>query len=125
MDWLPIVLLLSVAVFEGQAYMSAFYADNGLQQTWPMKRIDRKVRKELQNEILTLLGLHHRPKPARNKKEFSGPRFLLDVYKSMEIEGDTQTKISLMTEFNTTRLTMDNIQHADMIMSLVNKGEML
>ena len=40
-----------------------FYADNGLDQTIAYKYLPTRERKEMQEEILNLLGLHHRPKP--------------------------------------------------------------
>ena len=40
-----------------------FYADNGLDQTIAYKYLPTRERKEMQQEILNLLGLHHRPKP--------------------------------------------------------------
>jgi hypothetical protein len=48
-----------------------FYADNKLDQTIAYKYLPSRERKEMQQEILSLLGLHHRPKPKTHSKSHS------------------------------------------------------
>lgn len=73
------------------AISGAFYADNGREQTVLYKTLAKKDKIELQEEILNLLGLDHRPKKGifskRQKLEnhkSSAEKYLFDLYKTLE-----------------------------------------
>ncbi|XP_064652821.1 bone morphogenetic protein 7-like [Lineus longissimus] len=122
---IPIVLYLDLASY-CHGYISAFYADNGLYQSMPIRKLRNKERREMQQEILTLLGLQHRPRPFKRKAKASAPRFMMDLYNS--IEGDDQNvrkaaRMDMMELFNTTVNAMKEVYDADMIMSFVNKAD--
>ena len=61
-----IFLLLIILLYDSYVF-AYYYADNGLDdgQTIAYKHMKKWERDEMQMEILHVLGLHHRPKPAR------------------------------------------------------------
>lgn len=103
-----------------------FYVDNGLQQTVILDTVPRRQKRELQQEILTLLGLHHRPKPASHNAVESAPKFMLDLYESLKDSDDEETLgeegVMFHPNSNTSRLNVDSekVEGSDVIMSFVN-----
>lgn len=84
----------------------------------------------MQKEILSILGLNHRPRPHLNSGKYnSAPLFMLDLYNSMSTEekSDVDQYRSL---FTTTRPALASLHDteflhdADMVMSFVNLGKM-
>ncbi|ROL51063.1 Bone morphogenetic protein 7 [Anabarilius grahami] len=80
----------------------------------------------MQKEILSILGLNHRPRPHLNSGKYnSAPLFMLDLYNSMSTEekSDVDQYRSL---FTTTRPALASLHDteflhdADMVMSFVN-----
>ncbi|CAH1775818.1 unnamed protein product [Owenia fusiformis] len=116
-------------VHKTMADISTFYTDNDLQMSLAVSHIAQKSKKEMQHEILTLLGLHHRPKPLNHGKDKSAPQFMLDLYESMHGDDDEDETKDIneadanqgkLQHFNVTRENIQFINHADMIMSFVN-----
>ena len=118
---------------------SGFYADNGLEQT-VVVNVNKlhgtggrgKLKREMQQEILTLLGLHQRPKPSspHGKGDSSAPKFMLDLYNTLqtdsgEVEEEIFTRNPTLntTVFGNLTNNIQTINSADMIMSFVNHGE--
>lgn len=105
-----------------------FYADNGVDQTIIYKSLPKRERKAMQQEILNLLGLHHRPKPREHGTENSAPKYLIELYRSFLDEETGNLKVN---EFNEARTKMDRrfltnnsihaINDSDLIMSFVNR----
>ena len=62
---------------------SGYWADNGVDQTEQIHEMNTRDKRELQHEILTLLGLHQRPKPKGVETFYSAPKFMVDLYKSI------------------------------------------
>lgn len=66
--------------------MSGLYVDNGYDQTVIHRVVNQREKREVENEILHLLGLPDRPprnkdgKPPQVKR--SAPKFLLDIYEN-------------------------------------------
>ena len=68
---------------------AAFYIDNGLDQTAIDREMTKTEKREMELEILNLLGLPSRPKRVTKSLKKSAPKFLLDIYKSfMEEDSD-------------------------------------
>ncbi|XP_003748158.1 bone morphogenetic protein 7 [Galendromus occidentalis] len=79
------VLLVCAVLEVGQA---GFYADNGLDQTISYRSLPKSEKREMENEILNLLGLDHRPKPKVHQTTNSAPQYLIDLYNQLDVEGD-------------------------------------
>lgn len=94
---------------------TALYMDNGFDQT-TVYPLSRQEKREVEHEILNLLGLSARPRHVTNStlKGGSAPRFLLDVYKSML---DNPRSRSTRSEFNLGGRDLQSIDESDVIMS--------
>lgn len=89
------------------AVSGAFYADNGREQTVLYKTLAKKDKIELQEEILSLLGLDHRPKKGifSKRQKFdshksSAEKYLFDLYKTLEeVENENnKSNVGLLTD---------------------------
>lgn len=90
---LLLTLLLADIVNESEARLSGLYVDNGLDQTVIHRVVSQRERREVEHEILNLLGLPDRPRgiaghPPQVKR--SAPKFLLDIYRNTLGEGEEQ-----------------------------------
>lgn len=109
-----------------------FYVDNGLQQTIILDKLPRRDKREIQQEILTLLGLHHRPKPTPHNSVESAPKFMLDLYETLQKTDDDpqeqSSELFLATVNNSTTTALDldsqTVEGSDVIMSFVNHGKL-
>ena len=117
------------------AALSGFYYDNGLDQTIVHKHLNKREKKEMQSEILHLLGLEHRPRPVFSSFSHqklkvddnlsSAPRFLIDVYQSLTEDDSGDLKLTpdlIEREFNVSDADVNSMDQADVIMSFVNRG---
>ncbi|CAG2165999.1 unnamed protein product [Oppiella nova] len=130
-SWLvSLFVWLSVQRWESVSVLSSspisFYADNRLDQTVAYKYLPSKERKEMQSEILSLLGLHHRPKPRSHVTENSAPKYLIDLYKSFLDEDSGNLKINSKAPVVIEGEVLSNnslhaINDSDIIMSFVNQ----
>ena len=68
---------------------SPIYVDNERGQTVAGEDISELERDEIQEDLLRLLGLHRRPRPAFQEMESSAPQFLMDIYNNMVDDEDT------------------------------------
>ncbi|KAL3887914.1 hypothetical protein ACJMK2_000299 [Sinanodonta woodiana] len=105
---------------------TVYKTDNGLEQTIAANRMPSEERSELQQEILALLGFHHKPKNVKNNVvEKSSAQFMLQLYNKIrsidddEIPGVESSRLQLA--FNNTPVPdMNEIIGTDVIMSFVN-----
>lgn len=130
----PLLVALVLAGFPAAVSPASFYADNGLQQTVIVDRLPRAQRRFVRQEVLQLLGLHHKPRrsaaPAESTAN-SAPSYMLGLYNLIEHEDDlvhwhspaVHGMNSVRLDNLTLRGTEQNIRRADMIMSFVNHGE--
>lgn len=87
------------------------------------KQQEHMIRKEL----LSMLGLHQAPKPVRSSRTDSAPKFMLELYKQLEL-ADVGEGFSASTEHDedmmhynmTSRQLGNQAGDADMIMSFIN-----
>lgn len=124
---IPLIFLLWPNDFGAVAARSSgFYADNGIDQTIIYQQISKKERREMQQEILSLLGLQHRPKPTPHGTENSAPKFMMNLYHSFVDEESGDLKLNQMKQVtNFTDDSINVINSADVIMSFVNHGHHL
>ncbi|KAL3200855.1 hypothetical protein MRX96_013122 [Rhipicephalus microplus] len=120
-----IVMLLctSLLALSVRLCSAAYYADNGVDQTIIYRTLPKSERREMQQEILNLLGLDHRPKPKIHERRFSAPRYLLDLYNSFKDEDNGDIHLDSAkahNEFITSNQSLRMINDSDVIISFLN-----
>ena len=118
------ILVFMLIAFK-RCLSSEFYADNDLGQTVLTGNKPGRQRDELQQEILTLLGLHQKPKPMDHGFDSSAPKFMINLYNTLQsdeglgIADDDVFHTNVNLTFGT---EVQYINGTDVIMSFVNHG---
>uniref|UniRef100_A0A3Q3VV38 TGF-beta family profile domain-containing protein n=1 Tax=Mola mola TaxID=94237 RepID=A0A3Q3VV38_MOLML len=97
------------------------------------RRLRTHEKREMQKEILSILGLPHRPRPHLSHGKYnSAPLFMLDLYNTISGEEKSQVEVKLKS-YQTTQTTQSPslatyqetafLNDADMVMSFVNLVE--
>lgn len=100
--------------------------NNGARSSFIQRRLRSQERREIQQEILSILGLQHRPRPHVRTKHNAAPMFMLDLFNTISMDTDLPrysfykavlpTHTSSMVNPQDSRLLDD----ADTVMSFVN-----
>lgn len=104
------------------ARLSGIYYDNGVDQTVIQRLLTRQEKREMEHEMLSLLGLPSRPKPRPSLPGHLGssaPKFLLDVYMSLS---DGPSMRTVRNEFSLSGKDQRAIDESDVIMSFLPQG---
>uniref|UniRef100_A0A3P8QJI2 TGF-beta family profile domain-containing protein n=1 Tax=Astatotilapia calliptera TaxID=8154 RepID=A0A3P8QJI2_ASTCA len=107
--------------------------NNEVQAGFTHRRLRTHEKREMQKEILSILGLPHRPRPhLSNGKYNSAPLFMLDLYNTISSEEKRQVE-SRLERYQAMRTTQSPplatyqetafLNDADMVMSFVNLVE--
>jgi bone morphogenetic protein 7 len=107
------LVLLCLLPALGRAALSGLYVDNGVDSTVMARTLTRSERREVEHEILNLLGLPSRPQ--RAPPGSAAPQFLLDVYKSL--------LDASQDDLNLSGRDLNAINESDVIMSFASRGE--
>nr|XP_046240565.1 bone morphogenetic protein 7-like [Scatophagus argus] len=113
-------------VLASQVAFSNFSVDNEVRSSFIQRRLRSQERREMQREILSILGLPHRPRPHVHTKHNAAPMFMLDLYNTIstgpEPSGFSYYKPVLPSQVSPMVTPQDSrfLDDADMVMSFVN-----
>lgn len=126
----PALLLVWTFCVLADTVFTNFTLDNEFHSSFIHRRLKSQERREMQREILSILGLPHRPRPNIHGKHNAAPMFMLDLYNAMSTGGDEDRYSYPYRPFFTTQgpplaSLQDNnfLNDADMVMSFVNLGK--
>ncbi|XP_044133025.1 bone morphogenetic protein 7-like [Bufo gargarizans] len=101
--------------------------EHGIHSSFVHRRLRGQERREIQKEILSVLGLSHRPRPHLHEKPTSAPTFMMDLYNSVNVREEKNAEFSIFKQFlrdNEISVVGPQENHfladADLVMSFVN-----
>ncbi|XP_069569452.1 bone morphogenetic protein 7-like [Brachyistius frenatus] len=123
---ITILLSYGYCVLATRVAVSNFSVDNEVRSSFIQRRLRSQERREMQREILSILGLPHRPRPHVHTKHNAAPMFMLDLYNTISTDaeppGYSYFKTVLPTQTSSMVTPQDSqfLDDADTVMSFVN-----
>lgn len=124
-----LLLVWSYCVLADTAFAN-FTLDNEFHSSFIHRRLKSQERREMQREILSILGLPHRPRPHVHAKHNAAPMFMLDLYNTVSTDAALFPGYSYYRPVSPTQASpavtpQDSrfLDDADMVMSFVNLGK--
>ncbi|XP_062252498.1 bone morphogenetic protein 7-like [Platichthys flesus] len=120
------ILSWGYCVMATQVAFSNFSMDSDVHSSFIQRRLRSQERREMQREILSILGLPRRPRPHIHTKHNAAPMFMLDLYNTIstdaEPRGYSYYKPVVPTQASPMVTPQDSrfLDDADMVMSFVN-----
>ncbi|NP_571396.1 bone morphogenetic protein 7a precursor [Danio rerio] len=110
------------------AMQANFTMDNDIQSSFIQRRLKSQERREMQREILSILGLPQRPRPLLHERHTAAPMYMLDLYNAILEDGDRRGGLVYSYEpaYTTpgpplvTQQDSRFLSDADMVMSFAN-----
>lgn len=117
-----IILSWGHCVLAMQVAFSNFSIDNEVRSSFIQRRLRNQERREMQREILSILGLPHRPRPVVHTKQNAAPMFMLGLYNTISTDTFSYYKPVLPNQRSPMVTAQDSrfLDDADMVMSFVN-----
>ncbi|KAJ3603184.1 hypothetical protein NHX12_030927 [Muraenolepis orangiensis] len=121
-------LFVWTCVFADVTFASNFSLDNDVHSSFIQRRLRSQERREMQREILSIMGLPHRPRPHDyyyNTHNAAAPMFMMDLYNtiSTELPGYSYYNPPAYTTQAPPMVTPQDsrfLDDADMVMSFAN-----
>ncbi|XP_073324622.1 bone morphogenetic protein 7-like isoform X1 [Pagrus major] len=126
LETIMILLSWGYCVLSTQIAFSNFSMDNDVRSSFIQRRLRSQERREMQREILSILGLPHRPRPHVYTKHNAAPMFMLDLYNTISTDpeppGYSYYKPDLPNQMSPMVTPQESrfLDDADMVMSFVN-----
>ncbi|CAL8403108.1 unnamed protein product [Arctogadus glacialis] len=116
------------SVFADVTFTSNFSMDNEVHSSFIQRRLRSQERREMQREILSIMGLPHRPRPHdHNTQNAAAPVFMMDLYNTISLDAQLPGYSYYKAPEYTTQApprgtTQDSrlLDDADMVMSFAN-----
>lgn len=126
---IPFLLSWGYLVLATRVAFSNFSVDNEVRSSFIQRRLRGQERREMQREILSILGLPQRPRPHVHTKSNAAPMFMLDLYNTISIDPEQhrysnyETVLPTQTSPLVTPQDSRFLEEADTVMSFVNLSE--
>ncbi|XP_042589351.1 bone morphogenetic protein 7-like [Cyprinus carpio] len=122
---IPVQLISALIVACGYSALAHsmqanFSLDNDIQSSFLQRRLKSQERREMQREILSILGLPHRPRPLLQERHTAAPMFMLDLYNNAILEDTYKPAYTTPGPPMVTQQDSRFLSDADMVMSFVN-----
>lgn len=124
---LTLLLSCCFGCLTAQITFSNASADNEVRSSFIQRRLRSQERREMQREILSILGLPHRPRPQVHTKHTAAPMFMMDLYNTISEEPETPRFSYYSPVYPSSLLTpQDNrfLDDADTVMSFANLSKL-
>ncbi|XP_061074902.1 bone morphogenetic protein 7-like [Conger conger] len=123
----PAVVLMWGYCVLAETVFTNLTSHNEAHSSFIHRQLKSQERREIQREILSILGLPHRPRPHLHGKQNAAPMFMLDLYNAMSEDGYSYPFKPIITTQGPPIATLqDNnfLNDADMVMSFVSLAEL-
>ncbi|XP_073480088.1 bone morphogenetic protein 7-like [Aquarana catesbeiana] len=119
-------IILIFFYFSMKLITSDGMVEDNVHSSFAQWRLKNPERREIQREILSVLGLPHRPKPHLHEKKTSAPIFMMNLYNSISVSEERKDNLNFFTKYDPSLVHLyENhfLADADFVMSFVNLVE--
>ncbi|XP_054639330.1 bone morphogenetic protein 7-like [Dunckerocampus dactyliophorus] len=117
-------IMIFVTTWSCGLSFSNFSTDNEVRSSFIQRRLRSQERRDMQREILSILGLPRRPRPTHvQSRHTAAPMFMLDLYNTASADAPHSRYSSYNPHLASDMVTLQDsrfLDDADMVMSFVN-----